>query len=82
MNHPGIVLIERSLSQEVMCYKIPFIWLSQRQIVKKRRKISGFQGLGVSDYRGMIGESLFWRVDDGIVLYPGHGGSCMNLYMC
>ena len=36
----------------------------------------------MSDYRGMIGESLFWRVDDGMVLYPGHGGNCRNLYMC
>ena len=75
------MLIEKSLSQEVTCCKIPFIWLSQRQTVKKK-KDSGFQGLGVSDYRGMVGESLFWRVNDGMVLYPGHGGSCRNLYMC
>ena len=75
------MLIEKSLSQEVTCCKIPFIWLSQRQTVKKK-KDSGFQGLGVSDYRGMVGESLFWRVNEGMVLSPGHGGSCRNLYMC
>lgn len=73
-NPKGVMVRERSMSQNITCFMIPFTGYSGKD------KTRGMNRSGIGKGCGVAEHTVIWGA--GTALYPDRGDGYKTLYMC